>query len=421
MIKNLMDTANFQLYPENKCKERISPSILSFINVQDVENVIKKTLKACSLPEKHDSCILLKPNCNNEMNAMMGGTTDLRIINSVLKYLKNYKYNNIIIGDGPNCGCFHDGIDVFKRLKIDLIAKKYNVKLVNFNQEEKVEIELDGRKAEIAKICLERDFMINIPKIKTHSEFVFTCCTKNLMGCLSGFDKRKAHYSMVTNLLKLNEVIHPDYHIVDGLIAMEDKGPNAGTPKKLGMIVAGKNPFQLDAYCCQIINQDWRQVPYLVQAAKKGLFSKSQNITVPKDVIIQDFKIAPMSATNAFVNILYGNTFVMARYSKMLDPFFSMNFTNDLLFKLGIKQERYLKNDDRIESFKINQKKCTHCKKCSEYCPLGLDVEKISEISDCIKCAYCYIVCPNKAISIEGSQGFLKPYLKKISKFRGCY
>ncbi len=53
---------------------------------------------------------------------------------------------------------------------------------------------------------------------------------------------------------------------------------------------------------------------------------------------------------------------------------------------------------------------------CKDYCPLGLDVTKVldkQDYSSCIKCLYCYMVCPSGALELEGSFGFLKAQINK--------
>jgi uncharacterized protein (DUF362 family)/Pyruvate/2-oxoacid:ferredoxin oxidoreductase delta subunit len=377
-----------------------------------VEQIIEKILSSYSLPEDQDAIILVKPNLNNDMNALLGGTTDLRIIAAVLKYLK-MKYTNVVLGDGPNIGCYHDRIDVFHRLRLDKLARRYDVEIVDFNKATKSEIRLGSQRAWVASICLERDFMINLPKIKTHSEFAFSCCLKNMVGCLSGLSKRKAHTDMPTYLLELNEIIHPDLHIVDGLIGMEGKGPSAGTPKMLDRIIAGTDPLYLDLYCCKTVGLNWWVVPYLRKAVESQRETLSKVMNMPEDNVINDFKKAP---NNPIINLLLSNTFVLTRHNRWLDPIFSRNTMTKLLCCLGVRQENFRMEDAEIGKIMIDDEKCTHCGKCLNYCPIGIPIDKTSTIEDCLKCLYCYMVCPEQAISLEGNLGFLEPYFVRTKK-----
>jgi ferredoxin len=72
--------------------------------------------------------------------------------------------------------------------------------------------------------------------------------------------------------------------------------------------------------------------------------------------------------------------------------------------------------DAEIGKIMIDDEKCTHCGKCLNYCPIGIPIDKTSTIEDCLKCLYCYMVCPEQAISLEGNLGFLEPYFVRTKK-----
>src|SRR3989344_5299875 len=129
-------------------------------NVKEVFSFIDKTLENYKLPKNKNAGIVLKPNCNNDMNSLIGNSTDLRFIISVIKALQKRKYKNITIAEGPNCGIDHMGIDVFKRLRLDKVAEMYGVKLINLNKSEYEIVDLVTGKAKIGKSILENDFPI---------------------------------------------------------------------------------------------------------------------------------------------------------------------------------------------------------------------------------------------------------------------
>ena len=61
---------------------------------------------ATLLPKSAQASVLLKPNFNSNMNALTGNTTDLRIINALIQFLKEKGYRNITIGEGTNSGFY---------------------------------------------------------------------------------------------------------------------------------------------------------------------------------------------------------------------------------------------------------------------------------------------------------------------------
>jgi len=57
------------------------------------------------------------------------------------------------------------------------------------------------------------------------------------------------------------------FSIVDGIVGMEGNGPIQGTPRPMGIVVAGADPVAVDATCCRIMHIDPRRVSYLTLAA----------------------------------------------------------------------------------------------------------------------------------------------------------
>lgn len=54
-------------------------------------------------------------------------------------------------------------------------------------------------------------------------------------------------------LVDLCETVHPNFTIVDAVDAMEGDGPSGGTLRHTGMILAGKNPYDVDLLLCDLI------------------------------------------------------------------------------------------------------------------------------------------------------------------------
>ena len=65
----------------------------------------------------------------------------------------------------------------------------------------------------------------------------------------------------------------------------------------------------------------------------------------------------------------------------------------------------------------VEKEKCGNCKECVKYCPMGLDpTNQIITDEECIKCLYCYCVCPQKAISLEGRLGFFANQVNRYDR-----
>ena len=223
-----------------------------------LNNKVKDALNSFSqmLPEDQSARILLKPNFNSNFNALTGNTTDFRILAAVIEYLKERGYSNIIIAEGTNSGFVREKVSVINRLKADRLAAHYGVEMIDLNTwPQSVDVPLEnGVLVQVADLLAAADFVINMPKLKTHFEVGMSVCLKNLIGtCIGRENKKKIHGSLAKNIVHLNEVIKPHLHIVDALIAMEGNGPSRGTPVNCGKVIIGTNPFQIDHICARLI------------------------------------------------------------------------------------------------------------------------------------------------------------------------
>lgn len=379
---------------------------------KDIQKVIHIIFKKTNLPKSKKASILLKPNFNNDLNSLTGNSTDLRLIIAVIKELQKKGYKHIILADGPNCGIDYFNLDVLLRLRAKNLAKKYNITILNLNRTKFFKENLTNKNiTKFADICRKVEFFINLPKIKTHTEAILTISSKNLIGCISGLDKRNIHNNFFSNIVRLNEIIKPDLNIVDGIIAMEGDGPGAGTPKRFNWIISGKNTFLTDAVCAKLLNFNFMDIPYLKIAYKKGYIRKEdfkKLNKIKKQGSIKKARKRPLS------NLLLKNIFVRPRYWKILDPFFSKGPIPFSLHKLKVKQDIYINDDAKIKNISIDKSKCNLCKKC-EICPQNLKPYKLIS-NECIKCLYCYMICPQNAIKVDGELGFFKSVLNRYLK-----
>jgi len=376
-------------------------------NAKDVFGFIDKILDNYELPKNKNARIVLKPNLNNDMNALIGNSTDLRVIAGVIRALQKRGYKDITIADGPNCGIDHVGIDVFKRLRIDKIAEVFNVKSVNLNKCEHEIVDLETGKAKIGKPIMDNDFLINLPKVKTHIEAGMTICMKNFVGCYQALDKRNIHDSLVKNIVRMNEIKKPDLNIVDGLIAMEGNGPAAGVPRKLNLILIGKNSFTVDLLCMKLFGFDLDCVPYLKLALEKGHFNKD-DLTYLENV--KEITKLKRAKENIFARIFLDNFFIRLRYNKFIDPLFKKGPLPMFFTLLGVRQDRYDYKDDTI--FRLYLKEGNKSEKCEEFCPIEL---KTPEDNKCFNCLYCFMA--DKNIKHNGELGFLEGQMRRYGKY----
>ena len=71
-------------------------------------------------------------------------------------------------------------------------------------------------------------------------------------------------------LLDLCTLINPALSIVDGIVAMEGKGPGFGNPRDLGLIIAGTDAVAVDAVIAKLIGVPPEHYPVLHTALNEG-------------------------------------------------------------------------------------------------------------------------------------------------------
>ncbi|MBI1912759.1 MAG: DUF362 domain-containing protein [Deltaproteobacteria bacterium] len=400
---------------------------LDIITAYTVDEINEKVAKALSnykdlLPSSPSAKIVIKPNMNSNMNALTGNTTDLRLTGAVVKFLKGRGYKDITICEGTNSGFYRSGISVITRLSYDRLAKYYGVKIKDLNYSEKANIEFeDGIKAGVAREIVEADFLINMPKLKTHFENGMTVCLKNLMGCLVGQEnKKKVHQSLAKNILNINRQVKPSLHIVDGLISMEGLGPTRGTPTRTGLLIIGTDPYMIDLACSRIAQFDYKKVRTLKLAEEMGLLTKEHHRFVDSLGLQKLSKKFKEPIANPFATFIHSpkrqKYFLKIRNTAFLNYLCSTKLFGHLLFKTGLRQDNFIKDEMDFQGFGFNKSLCKKgCTKCRDYCPVELRLPDVLEDkkNGCIGCMYCFLVCPTKAIEFKGKMGFLTEQVRQ--------
>jgi len=119
---------------------------------------------------------------------------------------------------------------------------------------------------------LQSDFVVSMPKLKTHHWAAMTASMKNFFGCVPGavygWPKNLLHIHGIDNsILDLVSTIRPRLTIVDAVVAMEGDGPIMGRPRATGFVAMGGDLVAVDATCARIIGFEPGRIPYLSEAS----------------------------------------------------------------------------------------------------------------------------------------------------------
>lgn len=328
--------------------------------------------------------VFIKPNLCCPRKPETGAVTNPEVIEQLILLLKPIT-DNIEIGDSS----FSEfkGFAAMKESGIYDVAIKHNVKPVDLTAAEKV---TKGNLI-ISKPILDADVIINVPVMKTHELAGVTLSIKNMMGIVPGYLKTQMHKDGLTErITELNQIVKPALNIVDATIGQEGRGPVNGTPKNLGLIIAGDNQAAVDIVCCKVMGIDHRMIS-LIKAAEK-ISIKDIDIIGWKDEYLNKFEL-PVTYSNFFLK----------QGMKISGGWF----------------RSFVERNSRIE---FDYSKCIKCTKCIKTCPagaltMGADGPVVDH-SKCIFCLCCFETCIPDAINVKKSGQGLFKVLKRIFRFK---
>jgi uncharacterized protein (DUF362 family) len=236
---------------------------------QDLSLLILEGLSVFNPPVK-DKTVLLKPN--------MVGLDPLGIINThpaviaaARECFLRLGAAQVLIGDGPAMDRDTEAIVESVRLReyTGPLARSF----VDLNVDDVQRVVLKTHASRLKELYLPKtalgvDFLVSIPKLKTHHWAGVTLSLKNMFGIVPGscygWPKNVLHWAGIDRaILDINAAARPDFAIVDGIVGMEGNGPIQGTPKDSGVLIFGNDPVAVDATCCRVMGLVPERVKYL--------------------------------------------------------------------------------------------------------------------------------------------------------------
>ena len=240
------------------------------------------------------------------------------------------------------------------------------------------------RELSVVEPFLDRDYLIDLPKLKTHSMVGFSGAVKNLFGTVPGLQKPELHCRFPERepfsemLCDLCHFLGPDLSLMDGIWAMEGNGPTGGQRRDLHVIAGSESPWALDVAAASLVGLEPEKIVMLREGHERGYgpldLSELELVGDPMETLLApDFLKAEASSTD-FID----------RLPKFLRP---------AAKKLATPYPR------------IDKKRCVGCGKCAESCPqhtISLrDGKAVIRYQNCIRCFCCHEMCPKHVVQIK--------------------
>ena len=325
------------------------------------------------------SRVLVKPNLFMAKEPEYGITTHPEVVRSVIRILKAIDCT-VIVGDGPSVwdNQLTSVDEVYTATGMRRVCEEEGVSLVRFDRKRMRE------KFPLASWLDHCEYLVNLPKLKTHELTVMTGAIKNLFGLVWGTFKVELHKNYFHSeefariLVDIYEQARPSLTIVDGISALEGDGPaTSGTLCHPKVVVAGSDCVSIDSVLSMIMGINPLDVPSTREAALRGLGAADMKEIEILGERLEDVKGRPFSMP------------VTSKARKLPRP----------IINLAKKLIRYYPCVERDH--------CIRCASCIKICPkkvISMTHKGIVfDYSQCIACFCCQEVCPAAAIKVRKS------------------
>ncbi len=120
-------------------------------------------------------------------------------------------------------------------------------------------------------ILLDADAFVTMPVLKTHALTYFTGALKNQWGCVPRHDRIALHWALDELIVELHRILKPRLCIMDGIVAVEGRGPTNGKPRRLGLVLGSADAVALDVTAMRLVGLDPSRARHVRLAAQAGL------------------------------------------------------------------------------------------------------------------------------------------------------
>lgn len=322
---------------------------------------------------RKNSRVLIKPNLLAPAAPEKAVTTHPLIVRAVVEYVLQ-QGGLPRVSDSSAIGTYDR---VMRESGIAAALQGLPVECRPFKESVIVDVGQPFQKIEIAADAMNADIVINLPKLKTHTQMLLTLGVKNIFGCIVGMRKPEWHFRTGIDrdrfaelLVRIYAAVKPTITVLDGILAMEGQGPGrGGRPRALGIVMAGGDAVALDTVVCRMFGIGEDKLLTNRAAARMGLMP---------DEIAVDGELPVVS---------------------------DMQFPEITPLVFGPKGLHGFMRKHLVQRPICNTSLCRHCGECWRYCPakaLSPVIKGLKfDYDRCIRCYCCIEVCPYGALSAQ--------------------
>lgn len=218
--------------------------------------------------------VLLKPNMV-EYEPGTAINTHPHVVAGAATALLRAGAARVVVAEGP--GHRRDIEYLLDGTGMGDVLRDLDLSFVDLNHDDVRDVALASNYTGLGSIwlpaaLLDSDFVVSLPKLKTHHWAGMTASMKNLFGVVPGavygWPKNLLHFRGIEHsVVDLVATVKPSLTIVDAIVAMEGDGPVMGRPRAVGFLAMGTDLAAVDATCARVIGLEPTKLPYLALAS----------------------------------------------------------------------------------------------------------------------------------------------------------
>jgi len=238
------------------------------------EEILFRGLQLFSL-DVRDRVVVLKPNLVDYAPGQAINTHPLLVV-AAAECFRCLGAKVVLVAEGP--GHQRDTQLVLIESGYRQYLRAQRIRFVDLNRDELVRTPLRASYTGMGHLWLPRtilqaDFLVSMPKVKTHHWSGVTLSMKNMFGVVPGskygWPKNILHWKGIQeSILDICATVPVHFVIADAIMAMEGNGPLNGTPRPLSRLVLADDPVAADATCAKLMGFHSGRIPHIREASK---------------------------------------------------------------------------------------------------------------------------------------------------------
>ncbi len=219
--------------------------------------------------------MLLKPNLVDYIPGDAINTHPLLVL-AAAESFRRLGAESVLVAEGP--GHQRDTHLVLSQSGYDRCLRDERIQFVDLNRDQLIRTALRAsytgmKHLWLPRTVLEADFLVSMPKIKTHHWSGVTLSMKNMFGVVPGarygWPKNILHWKGIQeSILDLCATVPIHFVIADGIVAMEGNGPLNGSARPLGKIVLADDSVAADATCARLMGFEPERIGHIHEGSR---------------------------------------------------------------------------------------------------------------------------------------------------------